>query len=1082
MNSVDINGKTIYILDAYGLIYQVFHTIRDISSPQGEPTGATFGFIRDILALLSNHRPDYLFCAFDLPKPTFRHSIFPQYKANRDEMPDDLKLQIQFIREFLYAAGIKILELQGYEADDIMATIAIQTAKQSGNCVLVTSDKDARQLISSHIQLYNIRKQQFYAEKELYEDWGIRPDQVIDFQTMVGDMTDNIAGIPKIGVKTASKLLQEFDSLENIYRNIDQLKGVQKSNIEKSREITNISRQLVQLKTDVPLDIDWTRETLSGVDPDYLLKLFKYFGFKSLIPQIEKLTQKLGKASLPELYSSSVLLNSFERNTKNLFSYSSDLTSSNKNDLSQNEKTVLENDLQENEEFDLSMPLFLHWNQNTKSSNNNDLKNFEASLDSNSQSDHLLNSNITKKLFQLISQNTNNAFIKDENAQDPSLQQPTFFPELPERNIETFSGQNPLVGTPQYHLIDSTEKFDAFWELLSRQTFFSIDLETTNIRPRFARIVGIAICFDAQNAYYLPFRGPLGSKTLDETEILEKLRSVLENPHILKLGQNIKYDWIVLKNCGISLQGVVFDTMIADYLLHAGSRNHNLDDMAENYLNHKTIKISELIGTGKNQKQMDSIPTNVVAEYAGEDALIPWLLYPILIEKLKEQPGLLKLLTDLEIPLIKILVEMEFMGIAINSDHFKKLAVEFDNRLKEIEQQIHLMAKDVDADEFFAMNFNINSTQQLQRILFDDLKLPVIKKTKTGRSTDIEVLEELANLHPLPEKLIEHRHITKLKGTYIDPLPILVHPKTQRIHASFNQVVTATGRLSSSDPNLQNIPVRNEEGKKIRQGFIPDISKGFDCMLSCDYSQIELRVLSHFSNDENLKAAFLNDLDIHNHVASTIFNVSADSVTSEMRRKAKAVNFGLIYGQSAFGLSKSINIPREEAAAYIQTFFDTYPGIQIFFDTILENCHRNGYVQTLLGRKRQIEGVRGPRGAQQLNMPERTAINTVIQGSAADLMKLAMLKVYRRLYKTTPETTPFPSANSDTNSILDKEVPFAPEKTQMLLQIHDELVFETNFRWVEELKQIVITEMELGQPLSVPLKIDADIANNWGDI
>ena len=597
------------------------------------------------------------------------------------------------------------------------------------------------------------------------------------------------------------------------------------------------------------------------------------------------------------------------------------------------------------------------------------------------------------------------------------------------------------------------------------------------------------------------------------------------------MGQNIKFDEIVLRNAGVAMRGVFFDSMVADYLLHAGEQRHNLDDLAQRYLSHEMIKISELIGTGKNQKKMSDVPTDLIARYAGEDAVAVWRLYPLLLAELEKNPALPRLLAGLEMPLIDVLVEMESNGIAIDPNHFHALSDEFAERLAQIETEIRALAAGVDPDEEFAASFNLNSTQQLQRLLFDDLKLPVVKKTKTGRSTDYEVLEQLAEYHPLPAKLIEHRTATKLKGTYVDPIPELVHPVTGRVHASFNQVVTATGRLSSSDPNLQNIPVRTEDGKKIRLGFIPDRSLGFDTLISSDYSQIELRVLTHFSRDEHLTEAFENDRDIHAAVAAKLFDTPLDQVTTNQRRIAKTVNFGLVYGQSAFGLAKTLGIAQNQAADYIRTFFDTYPGIRVFFDRVLEECRAHGYVETILGRRRLIEGVRGARGAQQLNMPERTAINTVVQGSAADLMKLAMVNVRRRLAEingnTPPDTPVTPSdipaaplaelasprvlvssqheikppvqrtffdeeAIEDNvpailvpseKTLLTPEKTLAPptEKARLLLQIHDELVLETTADFAPELARIVQSEMELGQPLNVPLKIDTDLESRWGE-
>lgn len=983
--SDQLQGKTVCVLDTYGILYQVFHTMREMSSPQGEPTGAVFGFVRDLLALLFTHRPDYMFCAFDRHAPTFRHEIYPSYKANRQEMPDDLRPQIAFTHDFINGFGIAEIGLEGFEADDLLATVARKTEEAQGRCLLITADKDARQLITDKVSLYNLRKQILYTQKELKDDWGITPDQVVDFQTMVGDPTDNVPGIPLIGPKSASQLLQTYGTLNNIYKHLDDLTGKKKENIRAFQDQADLSASLVRLKNDVPIDLDWEKARFHGIDPDYLGELCRYFGFKSFLPKIDELVQAFGAVQIPH---EKKISRAVMPGTKDPSDPGSPISPILRMENLLDDLLILEKDP--------------------------DLRALRTD--------------------SLINEDYNRLFVE-----------------------KGFQGSLPE--SIDYHLVDTEEKWNRFLELLSEQSIFSIDLETTDIRPRFAQIVGIAICFDIREAWYLPFRGPLGSNLLDQSMVLDKLKPILESKLIRKLGQNIKYDMIVLRGAGIRLQGLAFDTMVADYLLNAGDRTHNLDDLADRYFGHNTIKITELIGSGKKQKRMDDIPPEMVAQYAGEDALIAWALFPVLFSRLKEDPDLLHLYLLLEIPLIDILVEMEYTGIAIRPDHFRALSQKFQKRLDLLQDQILSTVAEVDPDDLFARNFNINSPLQLQRVLFDDLHLPATKKTKTGRSTDIEVLEELASIHPLPKMLIEHRQLTKLKGTYLDPLPLLRHPETGRIHSSFNQVVTATGRLSSSDPNLQNIPVRSEEGKAIRQGFVPDEKLGFDTLISCDYSQIELRVLSHFSGDDHLREAFTNDLDIHTDVASHLFDIPAGMVSSEMRRTAKAVNFGLVYGQSAFGLSKMLGISRDEASSYIDSFFKTYPGIPIFLDQILDDCMRKGYVETLFGRKRRIEGVRAVRKGQQLNMPERTAINTVIQGSAADLMKLAMVKVWQRLYR------------------IEK---IAPEKTNMLLQIHDELVLETQTDFREEIARFVVQDMELGQPLSVPLKIDVEFGSAWG--
>ncbi|MCL4190543.1 MAG: DNA polymerase I, partial [Thermoguttaceae bacterium] len=613
--------------------------------------------------------------------------------------------------------------------------------------------------------------------------------------------------------------------------------------------------------------------------------------------------------------------------------------------------------------------------------------------------------------------------------------------------VDALPAQEPAVPAAKVeatcHLVDTAEAFAAFLDQLRRHKWFSIDLETTSIAPRSAEIVGYAFSWSKSEAWYVAVRVPEGQPHLDPQSTLEALRPILEDPDVAKIGQNLKYDMIVLRAAGVALRGVAFDTMVASYLLDAGSRSHNLDELAKVHLGHTTIKITELIGTGRNQKRMDEVAARRVADYAGEDALLPVYLRPILDRRL-EQHALKKLFRDVELPLIDVLAELEFNGIRIDVARLAELSRQYGQRMEALEREIYDLA---------GREVNIASPKQLQEVLFCDLKLPVVKKTKTGSSTDAEVLEELARVHPLPAKILEYRQYAKLKGTYVDALPQMVNPVTGRVHASFNQVVTATGRLSSSDPNLQNIPVRQEAGREIRSAFVP--GEDGEVLLAADYSQIELRVLAHYSGDEQLREAFARDEDIHARVASQVYGVPLDEVTPEMRRQAKTVNFGVIYGQSPFGLAKQLGIDQREAAQFIDAYFAGYPGIERFLAKVLAECRTNGYVGTILGRRRTIDGVR-PDAGRQRNLAERTAINTVIQGSAADLIKLAMIAIHARLRRER-----FPA--------------------RMLLQIHDELVFEVPLSRRDELAALVNEEMVGAYPLEVPLKVDVKAGPNWAD-
>lgn len=942
-----LENKTVYVLDAHGILYQVFHALPPMSSPSGEPVGALYGFARDLLYILKEHKPDYIICAFDMKGPTFRHEMYEKYKENRSETPLDLRPQIDSARELLEAFGIPHLGLPGYEADDILATVAKLCTNEGGKCVIVTSDKDARQLISDSVSLFNLRKQSYYRAAELFSDWGIRPDQVVDFQAIVGDSSDNVPGIPGLGPKFAQQLLEKYETLENVLDHANEVSGEKrKKSLLEGREIALLSRELVRLKDDLPIEPDWETFLYRGVDPEKLRNLFNRFGFRSILKTID------GLKSATES----------KKSQKTLFDDSED-------------------------DFE-NMPLF-----------------------------------------------------KGQNKKTPSNQPP--------EGVD-------------FRTVDTQKKFETFFERISAQKSFSFDLETVSIdpqkfsatQPRYTRIVGMSFCFSEKEAWYLPFRGPEGSLLLDEKTTLEKLRPIFENENIGKIGQNLKFDMVVLRCSGVRLRGLEFDTLIADYLLHAGFR-HKINDISLRYLDYAMLDITELIGTGKKQKGMDEVPIEQMQQYACDDVWVPWRLRPILETKLKqknneENSGLWKLYSELEIPLVEILAELEYNGIAIDTEILAQMSEKFEKIIKNLETEIYEIAGE---------KFNISSPKQLQRILFEKFELPVVRKTKTGASTDVDVLEELAPKHPLPRKIVEFRQAMKLKGTYVDALPQMVHPDTGRIHASFNQLVTSTGRLSSSDPNLQNIPVRNEEGRAIRGAFVP--GKGFDLLLACDYSQIELRVLAHCSGDEQLCKAFEADEDIHARVASDVFNIAPGKVTSEMRRKAKAVNFGIVYGQSPFGLAKSLGIEKDEAAEFIDAYFKKYPKIPIFLEDVLEQAYREEGVRTIFGRFREIKGVRdfrkpGKDGTIQLNMPERTAINTVVQGSAADLMKKAMIETYKKLHETKI-------------------------KANLLLQIHDELVLEVREEDAESLKTLVSEAMSLNQPLRVPLKIDSSFGKNWAE-
>ena len=893
--------RSLYIIDTYSLIFQVFHALPEMTSPQGLPTNAVYGVTRDLITILRDRKPDWLIAAMDVRGDNKRNEIYAEYKTNRSEMPEELVPQIPMIEELLAGFGVPALGIPGWEADDVIATLVEMVADQDVNVTIITADKDIRQLLSPKVALYNFRKDQYLDEAGLMKDWGVTPAQVVDFQALVGDSVDNVPGIPLVGPNKASALIEKFGSLEDILAHADEAPGAKlRENLKTYADQARVSKTLVTLKRDLPLDVDWDAARAGQLQVPALQEFFQRCGFRRFIDEDKTLAPDAPQASPPE---------AVERS---------------------------------------------------------------------------------------------------------------------------------------WTLIDDGGKFAEFVAELKQQKQFCVDLETTGLDAVRADIVGWAFSWDGAAGYYLPVQAPAGEATLDAQAVCDALRPILENPDVEICNQNIKYDMLVLRRAGINLRGVGVDSMVGSYLLDAGARSHGLDELARRYLEHEMIPISDLIGKGKSQIKISEVDVEKVGEYAAEDAQIAWQLCQRIAAELKRE-GLWDLYWDLERPLISILTDMEFRGIRVDVDYLRELGVEFGERLEAIEAEIYDEAEH---------EFNIASTKQLAVVLFDELGLPVIKKTKTGASTDQEVLEKLALQHPLPAKLIEYRQISKLKSTYVDALPGMVNPETGRIHASFNQVVAATGRLSSSDPNLQNIPIRTDEGRRIRQAFIPG-EPGWK-LLCVDYSQVELRMLAHFSQDPALLAAFERGDDIHTAVAAEVFHVAPEAVDADMRRIAKAVNFGVIYGQSPYGLAVNLGISQGEASDFIEGYFARYAGVDNFLRKLLERCSQNGYATTISGRRREIRGIRSGLGRQR-NLPERTAINTVIQGSAADLIKQAMIQTHRRLQQ--------------------EQHPGA-----MLLQIHDELVFEVPESELGSLSALVREEMESALDLDVPLKVDLSAGNTWLDV
>ncbi|MBW1742071.1 MAG: DNA polymerase I [Deltaproteobacteria bacterium] len=887
--------KTIYLIDGSGYIYRAYHAVRHLSTTRGLPTNATFGFTNMLLKLLADRKPEHMAMAFDAKGPTFRHEQYEEYKANRPPMPEDLVVQIPYIKQVVEGMNISSLELSGYEADDIIGTLALAAEKDGFQVVMVTGDKDFKQLVSPAISILDPMKDRTIDYAGLKEETGLEPSQWVDVMALAGDTSDNIPGVPGIGEKTAITLIKAHASLDGVFENLDQVsKPKLREKLTNFREQAFLSRSLVAINTEVPLPVELALMKVTGPDTNRLNHLFKDLEFQRL------------------------------------------------------------------------------------------QKKFPVKTD------------LSKKDYRVV--------LDDETLK---------------------------------RLCD---------ELAQAETF-ALDIETTGKDPMQAQIVGLSFACQPNAASYIPLQHgyPGAPKQLDPGKTLATLRPLLENPKLAKVGQNIKYDWIVLMRHGIQLDGVVFDTMVASYLLNPTHRAHNLETIAAEYLDHAMISYKEVTGGGKDAKGFEEVPLEAAVPYACEDADVTFMAYEVLKPKLHKS-GFDSLFKEMEMPLIPVLVDMEMSGICVDRGRLESASKDFEQQLHVLEDRIHAIAGET---------FNIQSHQQLGRILFEKLKLPIQKKTKkkTGYSTDVEVLTSLSVNHELPALVLQYRSLAKLKSTYTDALVDMIHPETNRIHTSFNQTVTATGRLSSSKPNLQNIPVRTEEGRLIRAAFVP--RKDWT-LLSVDYSQIELRLLAHYSGDPILVEAFEQDQDIHSRTGAEVFNLLPAVITPEMRRQAKVINFGIIYGMSPFRLSKELGITHKMAKIYIENYFRRYEGVQRFIEETLEEAREAGKVTTLLGRQRWLPDILS-RNRTAREFSERTAINTPLQGTAADLIKIAMVRIHEAFIQEGL-------------------------KAKMLLQVHDELVFEVPSKELETVKECVTHLMEEVYPLRVPLKVDLKVGHNWAEV
>lgn len=918
----------LFLLDAYALIYRAYYAL--IKSPRvnskGLNTSAIMGFVNTLEEVLTKENPTHIGVAFDPAGPTFRHEAYPEYKAQREETPEAIRLSVPYIKQILEAYNIPILEVAGYEADDVIGTLAKKAGAMGIETYMMTPDKDYGQLVSSNVFMYRPKfgdkEFEVMGPDEVMNKYGLSsPLQVIDMLGLMGDAADNIPGCPGVGEKTAVKLISQYGSIENLLEHKGELKGALKTKIETNEEGIVFSKFLATIKTDVPIELDMPLLERKKIDEQKLRSLFEELEFRTLINRILNKDKKDKKVS----------------------------------------------------------------NQ-------------------------------------------------------PSLQGDLFAVKSTEGKEEPVSSNLKTLNDIDYdyQLVDTEEKMNELCGKIFTSSAVSVDTETTSTDAMKAELVGLSFSIEENKAFYVP----IPSERDEALKIVNIFKGVYESPDLMKIGQNIKYDIIVLANYGVKFNGPIFDTMIAHYVLQPELR-HNMDYMAEVYLNYKTIHIDELIGPkGKGQKNMRSLSPSEVYKYASEDADVTLKLKNIFEVELKKN-GLYSLFEEIEMPLVPVLARMEMNGVRVDTESLAETSRQFAERMSTIEKEIHEMA---------GMDFNISSPKQVGEVLFDKLKIvDKAKKTKTGQYvTSEDVLQNLKSRHPIVEKILDYRGYKKLLSTYVDSLPQLINPKTGHIHTSYNQAVTSTGRLSSSDPNLQNIPIRDENGKEVRKAFIPDDGCEF---FSADYSQIELRIMAHLSQDENMIEAFTQGYDIHAATAAKIYKIPIEEVTADQRRKAKTANFGIIYGITVFGLAERMEVSRAEAKELIDGYFATYPKVREYMDRSIQMARERGYTETMFCRRCMLPDINS-HNAVVRGYAERNAINTPIQGSAADIIKIAMVRIDRRMQAENM-------------------------RSKMILQVHDELNFSVFPEEKERLQKMVVEEMESACQMSVPLIADCGWGKNW---
>ena len=892
-----MSKEKLLLVDGSSYLYRAFHALPDLRSSDGRPTGAIYGVLNMLQKLIKSERPDYLSVVFDTPVKTFRHDIFPEYKANRQKTPEDLIAQIEPLHQAIINLGLPLIAVDGVEADDVIGTLAMEAEKKNIKTLIATGDKDMAQLVTENIHLIDTMKDIRMGPREVLEKFGILPERFIDYLTLAGDTSDNIPGVEKVGPKTAIKWSNEYGSLEGVIQNADQIKGKIGDNLNAALDQLDLFKTLVTIKCDVQTDSNFSDLIIGESNEDLLHEQLSDLGLHGLIKQ-----------------------------------------------------------------FDI---------------------------------------------------------------------------QSPEKKPDVESN---------YHTIRTKNELDELIEVMKKAPYISFDTETTSLDYMNAELVGVSIALKPNEAFYIPINHNYEGveKQLEEHFVLEALKPFLESDEIPKIGHNLKYDRHILQNLGIDLKGKLLDTMLFSYVNNSTITRHNLDAVSKRYLNINPTSYEDVAGKGAKQIPFSEVSIEVASEYASEDADISLKLYEHIEPLVQKETKLAKLYSEIEGPLIYTLGDIERNGVLIDSEKLNEQSKELEAKILKLEQKVQKSAGE---------DFNLGSPKQLQEILYEKLGLPVIKKTPKGQpSTAESVLQQLSMDFPIVQDILSYRAISKLKSTYTDKLPKMVNSNTGRVHTSYHQAVTATGRLSSSDPNLQNIPIRSEEGRRIREAFIaPDGYK----ILAADYSQIELRIMAHLSRDQGLMDAFAKGQDIHQATAAEIFSTNIDEVTANQRRSAKAINFGLIYGMSAFGLSKQLQITRAEAQNYIEQYFDRYPQVKHYMDETKQSAKKMGYVETVFGRRLYLADIESS-NYQRRQYAERSAINAPMQGTAADLIKMAMILLHQKIREESFEA-------------------------KIIMQVHDELVIEVNENQSDELSEITTSVMSEISKLDVDLKVDADIGNNWDE-